>query len=291
MNISCIILNYNDGETTMELVEQICGYDILDSIVVVDNCSTDDSRKSLKALAGKKVHVIGTERNGGYGYGNNQGILYAVEKLGATHVLIANPDIKVSEACICSMKKAFESFDHLAVSAAVTTDPAGVVQLSSFPLRGIFMDMLDTGIITRRLFKRILGPNPELEAQKEQYAFVDCVLGSFFLADVNALLECGLYDEEVFLYYEEKILGIKLKEKGYRTVLLLDQRYIHNHSVSIDKSVKSLLKKQKLRHKSQLHFYKKYLFMNRAEELFVSLAMGVIMAEIWFLTRILKLSW
>ena len=46
--ISCIVLNYNDAPTTLHLVMELKELDVLDSIVVVDNCSTDDSWEQLK---------------------------------------------------------------------------------------------------------------------------------------------------------------------------------------------------------------------------------------------------
>lgn len=298
MNISCIILNYNDAGTAISLVRSISNYEALDSIVVVDNHSTDDSADRLKALAGGKVHFIRSEKNGGYGYGNNQGIRYAYQVLHATHVLIANPDVKVSEECIRAMKASFFKIDRLAVAAAVTTDGTGAIALSSWRLNGLLGDLLDTGLMTRRLFKPWLNDRPELKADlkvtrrgKERYVFVDAVSGSLFMADLNALMECGLYDEDVFLYYEEKILGFKLKEKGYRTVLLLNKSYVHLHSVTINKNVKSILKKQALLHKSKLHYYKNYLGINRFQECMVKVFLEILMAEIWFLTEIVGLSW
>lgn len=293
MNISCIILNYNDPETTISLVNSIVNYEILDSIVIVDNCSTDDSVSRLQALAGGKVHVISTEKNGGYGYGNNHGIRYAHGTLHASHVLIANPDVKVTEECIQAMKDSFLKISRLGVAAAVTRDGTGEVTLSSWRLNGLLGDLLDTGLITRRIFAPWLNDRPELKAdsEKDRYVYVDAVLGSLFMADMNALMECGLYDEEVFLYYEEKILGFQLKKKGYATILLLNQSYIHLHSVSINKNVKSILKKQAILHKSKLHYYKNYLGINRFQECLVRAFLAFLMAEIWFLTEIVGLSW
>ncbi|CUX46412.1 N-acetylglucosaminyl-diphospho-decaprenol L-rhamnosyltransferase [Clostridium sp. C105KSO15] len=293
MNISCIILNYNDPETTIGLVNSIVNYEILDSIVIVDNCSTDDSVSRLQALAGGKVHVITTEKNGGYGYGNNHGIRYAHGVLHASHVLIANPDVKVTEECIQAMKDSFLKISRLGVAAAVTRDGMGEVALSSWRINGLLGDLLDTGLITRRIFAPWLNDRPELKAdsEKERYVYVDAVLGSLFMADMNALMECGLYDEEVFLYYEEKILGFQMKKKGYGTILLLNQSYIHLHSVSINKNVKSILKKQAILHKSKLHYYKNYLGINRFQECLVRAFLAFLMAEIWFLTEIVGLSW
>lgn len=290
MKISCIILNYNDAKTTEMLVKRFREYQVLNSIVIVDNCSTDDSVKILKELKEEKVHLIHTRKNGGYGYGNNQGIRYAVTKLHATHVLIANPDVEVSESCIKAMKQAFFKYDRLAVAAAVTRNPEGFPQPSGWKLHGLLGDMLDTGLITRRLFHGVL--NYSLRHFKDRsHAFVDAVPGSLFLADAGALMKCGLYDQEVFLYYEEKILGYKLKKKGYRTVLLLDEHYIHHHSVSISKNIASIRKKQEILHESKLHYYKKYLRINPAEERLAKSALNFLLGEIWFLTEVLGMSW
>lgn len=48
VRLSCVILNYNDAETTEKLVKQIVDYNVLHQIIVVDNASTDDSLERLK---------------------------------------------------------------------------------------------------------------------------------------------------------------------------------------------------------------------------------------------------
>ena len=58
MKINCVILNYNDADTTGKLVRQIREYDSLNQIVVVDNASTDDSAERLKELEDEKVVVL-----------------------------------------------------------------------------------------------------------------------------------------------------------------------------------------------------------------------------------------
>ena len=45
-----IILNYNDWPTALSLADEVKGFGCLDSIVVVDNHSTDDSWEHLKPL-------------------------------------------------------------------------------------------------------------------------------------------------------------------------------------------------------------------------------------------------
>lgn len=298
MNVSCIILNYNDADTTMKLVRSIKDYRALDSIVVVDNQSTDDSVTRLDLLKSSKVHVICADQNGGYGSGNNLGIRFACDTLKATHVLIANPDVLVTEETIVALKTAIRTKSHAAITAAIPVNQSGKTGILSWKLTGLLFDLLDTGLFTRRLFGRWLSDDPrnrgfllETVNGSERCAFVDAVPGSLLLADVNALNECGCYDENVFLYYEEKILGYQLREKGYQTLLLLDRTYVHLHSVSIDKSIRSILKKQALLHRSKLHYYKTYLRINWLQELVAKGFLEWILLEIWFLTTILRMSW
>ena len=107
MKINCVILNYNDADTTGKLVRQIREYDSLNQIVVVDNASTDDSAERLKELEDEKVVVLAAESNRGYGAGNNLGVEYSFQISGATHVIIANPDTSFTENCILGMSKVF----------------------------------------------------------------------------------------------------------------------------------------------------------------------------------------
>ena len=52
--IGCVVLNYNDAVTTIDFVERIKIMDSIDLIVVIDNCSTDDSYIQLKMLESNK---------------------------------------------------------------------------------------------------------------------------------------------------------------------------------------------------------------------------------------------
>jgi len=50
MNVTCLILNYNDPVTTESLVHSIHDFQSLQHILIVDNCSTDGSYERLKTL-------------------------------------------------------------------------------------------------------------------------------------------------------------------------------------------------------------------------------------------------
>ena len=90
---ACVILNYNDSENVIKLFNKIKDYKCLDEIIIVDNHSTDNSYERLKEIDNDKVRVVLTDHNGGYGYGNNEGMKIAFNTLNCDYSLIANPDV------------------------------------------------------------------------------------------------------------------------------------------------------------------------------------------------------
>ena len=79
--VDVLILNYNDAKTTLEYVEKVKNYKNIRKILVVDNCSTDDSTQMFQKNVSDKLEVISSGRNGGYGAGNNYGIRYLADKI------------------------------------------------------------------------------------------------------------------------------------------------------------------------------------------------------------------
>ena len=77
------------------------------------------------------------------------------------------------------------------------------------------------------------------------------------------LEEMGYFDEGVFLYYEENIMGIKTKKLGKNIIVANNVDVIHDHSVSIDKSLKRI-KKYDILKTSQEYFEEVY---NRASKI------------------------
>ena len=119
METVLITLNYNDYETTSKFVDSIKNYKSLDLIVVVDNNSSDDSYKKLKMLENKKIIVLKSDKNGGYGYGNNIGIKYVEERYKNANVIISNPDIEFKEDVVTKLISDLDNNDKYAVVGLV----------------------------------------------------------------------------------------------------------------------------------------------------------------------------
>ena len=60
--VGCVVLNFNDSKTTIELLNRMKNMKSIDVIVVVDNCSTDDSFSVLKQYTSKKYRLYNQKK-------------------------------------------------------------------------------------------------------------------------------------------------------------------------------------------------------------------------------------
>ncbi len=271
MNLYCVVVNFNEAETTERLIRQIEGFSCLKRIIVVDNASSDDSWEYLQSFSSEKIILLRAGKNGGYGAGNNLGIRYA-EKEGATHVLIANPDVRFGEDCLNGMLQVFQDHPQVGIVAALMKDGSYGKFPNGWRLHGFAGQLLFMGPISRRLFSWLLY-YPSGHFRKGKGIYVDVVHGSMLMAEVMAFRECGGYDEGIFLYQEEDVLAFRMKKAGRRTVLLPNVFYEHLHPVMEGEPSAVLIKRQRLREESVLYYMDHYLSIKPVQKT---------LARLWF---------
>lgn len=251
MKNGIVILNYNDSDNTSLILEDIRNYKILDKIVIVDNKSTDDSVKKLKHYENKKIKIIEAKENKGYAAGNNLGIEYLIKE-GIENIVISNPDIIVSEEAIKLLIRDLERKDIDCVAPRIK-EPKGISRGWKLP---IFYSELVSNIPFFRRFEQKMLSYKEEDYQSDLTS-VDVVKGCFFIIKKEAIEDIHFFDENTFLYYEEIIMGHKLKKKSYRTMVDNRVEVVHALSQSVDKSV-NRIRKFKLLKESQ-YYYEKYV--------------------------------
>ena len=303
MKVAAVILNYNDADETIEAVRRIAGFASLSTIIVVDNASTDGSADRLKGWLREENHrfvaaeeadetddddeaeqfhrymLVKAEKNGGYGYGNNLGVQYAYEIAGADLVLIANPDAVFDEDCLRKVITCFEDEPNAAVVSVPSIGRGGKPewQISAWPLRSFFGELLHTGPLMKRLFRHWLE-YPEKKFAGGGPVRVDAVHGAFLMVDADRFMACGGFDENVFLYGEENILAFKMQDNGSKTMLLTDCSYRHKGSGTISASYNAV-ERQKLRQTSEMYYFKHYLEISRAEQAAAVLFQKLVLLE------------
>ena len=251
MKTAIVILNYNDGSRTASLASKISDYKILDHIIIVDNCSTDDSLNVLQKTAGPHITVLSSPENGGYARGNNTGICYAIGKLGCDYIFIANPDVYFTEDTASKMLDALKSDTRFGAAAPLVSSGCNVWKLPGFCgiIESLFLVWftLDKRAVRRQIINsgKIICDAGVIE-------------GSFFLISSAAYNAAGGLDERTFLYGEEIILAHRLLEHGFRECVLTDCYYDHLHSASIRKNYRSSKARAFHHFRSSFRIYNKY---------------------------------
>ena len=195
--IGIVVLNYNDWKTTLDFVISINGYSCFDKIVIVDNCSTDDSFERLYHLKSDKIDVIKSHKNGGYGYGNNLGIEHLKDHYDAEIIFISNPDVIVSEDVIAKCITVLRMQDDSGIVAPMmknidySVNPKCVWRIPTY-LEYLFFPFKVFQPFSNKIYYNI-------ENLKDDIIRVDCIAGSFleyqiaYLKERNYLMRISFY--------------------------------------------------------------------------------------------------
>ena len=256
MKTGIVILNYNDSSTTIEMIKQIEKYKCLTHILIVDNKSTDRSYSKLKKYENKKIKVIQTDENKGYAYGNNYGVRYIDENYRLDNVIISNPDVIVSEDTIVKLIDDLKDETITLVSPVV--EEKGTIS-RGWKLPRFKEDLISNINYFHKYTKKLLSYNDDHYDKK--LSRVEAVHGCFFMIRLKDFKKVGLFDENTFLYYEENILGKKLKDNNMYCYVDNTVKVIHNLSVSVDKTYSSI-NKYKILKNSQKYYEKNYNNLN-----------------------------
>lgn len=253
-----VILNYKDNENTIRLCHDFENYSCIEKIVVVDNSGEVGlSETDFKGAEFSKTLLLNVQNNG-YSAGNNRGI-EKLDELGSfKYIIISNPDIFIEEKAVAACIDFLEKNEDYAIAAPrMHTKDGKPHHLAAWNERTFLCDLAySSGILSRTV-----GMYRECYDEsffKKEIATVDCVAGSFFVISRKALKKVGNFDTNTFLYYEEDILGYKLKRLGLKTALLCREKFLHCEGNSVNKSF-NYLKRYRTMQKSRLYFHRTYL--------------------------------
>ena len=254
--LGIVIVNYNDFNMTSRLLENIKDYKCLSHIVIVDNNSTDDSFEKLKEFESNRITIIKNSSRH-FSSGLNVGAKCLIKKVGECNIIFSNSDIIIKGEE--DLKKLSSNINRDVVVVGPVVDEHGILN-RGWRMPTVNQEILfNIPLLSRYFKKRFLNYNEEV--YKDETTIVDVVSGCFFIVDSKFLSDNNYFDETTFLYYEEQIFAKKVKDKGKKELVNNEVVIIHDHSVSVDKSL-NRLKKQSTLKESQRYFAKTYLKAN-----------------------------
>lgn len=250
-SIAVIILNYMTWQETLREVEAVRTVlaDRPCEIIVVDNCSPNDSAQQLAQQAPGNFTLLQSDKNGGYAAGNNIGLRYA-SRQGFHYAWILNNDIEFNDPAVLEKcLKVFSFDDSIAVVNPDVYSPEGYL----FNRDAVAPSVWD---LTLGMLSYKRRGRAEEEAKKG-WLHVYRPQGCCMLVDLAKLSQVDYMDEYTFLYCEEIILAERLLKKGYLCACCSETGIIHNHSYTVRKAL-SKFKYIKANLRSFHYYIRKY---------------------------------
>lgn len=235
-DVAVILINYNSAKHTINCVESVINKtsnDISCQIIITDNRSEIDDYNLLKDYCEKlncpHLELHRSEINIGFGGGN----MYGVKYTNAEYFLFLNNDTYFLNDCISIVKKHLDSNSNIGIAGA-----------QAFKENGDFMISLDhfaspVREILGRSFMELTNPKkyPKRKKKYTEPLQVNFVPGSFMFVRAKDFYEAGGFDTNIFLYYEETDLCIRLLKNNKPAFLIPDAHFVHLHGASTEKSL------------------------------------------------------
>lgn len=262
MKVAVIILNYNtfhDCCKCVSFLKRQTGVEL--EIIIVDNCSRADDVEQLRQLCKEQDCIfIENHENRGYNAGNNIGLRYAAEK-GYKYALIANPDME------------FPATNYIVTLVATISQDSNVVVIGSNIIDADGQRQSPRKFTTyyEELFwivnglKKILGKKSS-QILKPQNQYCDILMGSCIMVDIDFIKKIGFFDERVFLYCEEPILGKQVAAAGKKMYYYHDITAVHAHH---ENTKGSFVKRHDLYWRSRWYYLRYYTNYNSSQMFFM----------------------
>lgn len=211
--ISLIIVTYNSNDLIEDCLNSIFKFnDIGDDleIIIVDNSLKEDSEKLSLLLMQKynsNVIYIRNSKNGGYGNGNNLGVMYSKGE----YICVMNPDIRLLEPVFKKVLNKFERNSNLAM--------LGLKQIGGENLSFYFRPEKYLPFFS--IFVKLLN---KCNIYLNDYMFLS---GAFIFLRKEHFVSIGKYDENIFLYNEESDLTNRFLKSNYDIKYCPNLCYLH----------------------------------------------------------------
>lgn len=208
--LSIIIVTYNSLHLILDCLKSIFKYnDIEDKleVIIVDNDSSQCAEmfNKIESIYDNRVKLIKSDKNGGYGYGNNIGIRASQ----ADKVVVMNPDVRFVSPILSSVIEVLSggNVGMIGVDFVDGSSPYYFKRGHSSLFRSLFAKYF--------IWRRKYNAN-------EMY-----MSGSFLAFNKLAFLKAGMFDENLFMYSEEADITNRILSNGYEVKWCPNIKVLH----------------------------------------------------------------
>lgn len=249
MRLLIVIVNYRSAELVLDCLRSLEHevQAIGDCRVSLTDClSPDDSVERLRAGIeslgyGGWVDFRPLSRNGGFSYGNNEGIrpyLHGATAAPEPHagggtaaaqspqyVLLLNPDTYIRPGALTTLLDHMDHHPRTGIAGSRLEFPDGTPQVSAFRFPSIASELasgLQLGVLSRLLSDRLV-PMPLSDHGFE----AGWVCGAGLMIRREVIDQIGLLDDGFFMYFEEVDFCLRAHRAGWRCDYVPASRIVH----------------------------------------------------------------
>jgi len=222
----------------------------------------------------KHIILVLLDNNYGYGKGNNYGLKLAY-RLGYRYSLISNNDVKIADKNVLTelIKEMESDENYVWTSPLVVNSFTGKEELPRYEFNFIDYYFFHNGIFYPFYFmtnrKKVKQKEKNWTQLKKFYnsKWLNPISlhGCFSLFKNNDFNEIGFFDENVFLYFEELIIGEKFAKNSKIFKFVPSVKILHAHNDNEKANVRTKLKRFYHGIKSANYFFKNYKNINRPQ--------------------------
>lgn len=244
MDVSVIIINYNTLKMTRECIDSVFKetHGVEFEVILVDNSSNDGSKEWFEQDA--RIKYIYSDSNLGFGKANNLGYKYAQGK----YIFLLNSDTLLISNTILQFYKFMEGNDISIACVGcelIDLDGNAVTSYGEFPSISLILKQRLSHIIPRK-YRKYYGNNGPYRKDMGNNAYlVDYITGADLFIRKEVIEQCGLFDPDFFLYYEETEMQYRYRLKDYYSCVLKQLKIIHLEGGSSNKKNNHLVHARK----------------------------------------------
>jgi GT2 family glycosyltransferase len=217
-----IIISYKTSELMPRLLRSINEDHINPTILILDNSSTTETVKPLLELEDSRVVIIKSEANLGFTGGLNYSLDYAINNMGYfEYFFLLNPDAFSCNNLIGNLLKVIGPDKNIAAVSPKIINTNSEVWYSGANIN------YKKGEVINNSIKTVDDSVKTFE--------IDVFSGCAVLFRTSKVLEAGKFNEDLFMYYDEADMSIKLKKLGCKIVYVPNLQIFHEVSYTTKK--------------------------------------------------------
>lgn len=230
--VCTVIVTYNGARWIEQCLKQLLASTYATDIIIVDNCSTDDTLQLLKPYAAK-ITFIETKQNLGFGGGNNIGLKKALE-MNAAFIFLLNQDAYVEPGCIGTLVNSLKQSTAFGILSPL--------QLNSDASRldGAFKKYVASFISTANF--------NDIKSYRQQFTIQEPVPVRFVNAAAwmirrEAVLKVGFFHPAFIHYGEDNHYASRIQYHGYKIGVDLNTAVVHDRTEEKPNDEKTWMRK------------------------------------------------